>query len=303
MTRPRARAPLGAPVLRRLRAVLALGLIQGAAPSAAGQADDPRPARPSLEEYDFSSPDAWTELPARLREISGLASTPDGRLFAHDDESAIIYEIDPHGGHLLKAWALGEITVRGDFEGLAVAGDRFFLVSSDGRLYEAVEGGDGERVGFQRHETGVGRRCEVEGLAHDPVERALVLVCKTTRDPSLAGFVALFRWSLDRRRTDTGITLISVAALSERIPGRGFHPSGLERHPERGTYFVVAARERAIAEVTRSGLVRAVAPLPGRAHRQAEGVTFGAGGALYIADEGGSRRGRLTRYRPAGTAP
>ncbi len=313
MTRPGSRVPRGpaprarrvAPGRRHLRAALALGLLHGATPSAAAQADA-RPARPSLEEYDFASPDAWTELPARLREISGLASTPDGRLFAHDDESAVIYEIDPSAGRPLKAWALGEVTVRGDFEGLAVAGDRFFLVSSDGRLYEAVEGGDGERVGFHLHETGVGRRCEVEGLAHDPVGRALVLACKTPRDRGLAGFVALFRWSLDRRRTEARVTLISIASLAEGIPGRGFHPSGIERHPERGTYFLVAARENAIAEVTRSGLVRAVAALPGRAHRQAEGVTFGPGGALYLADEGGNRRGRLTRYlprAPGGPAP
>ena len=42
---------------------------------------------------DADSLQQW-KLPKRLKEISGLALTPDDRLFAIDDEQSVIYEID-----------------------------------------------------------------------------------------------------------------------------------------------------------------------------------------------------------------
>ena len=61
---------------------------------------------------------------------------------------------------------------------------------------------------------------------------------------------------------------------------------------------MLAARQSAIVEVTPAGRVLSVRPLEAPWHRQLEGVTFAASGALIVADEGGRRRapGRLTLY-------
>src|SRR3954462_5238642 len=74
------------------------------------------------------------KLPDTLHEISGLAALPDGRLFAHDDEHGVIYEIDPAEGELKKSFALGDPPLRGDFEGIAIADRDFYLMTSDGIL-------------------------------------------------------------------------------------------------------------------------------------------------------------------------
>src|SRR5688572_20175964 len=37
-------------------------------------------------------------LPAQLREVSGLARLPDGRLLAHNDERSRVFVIDPMTG-------------------------------------------------------------------------------------------------------------------------------------------------------------------------------------------------------------
>ena len=47
-------------------------------------------------------------LPPELAEISGLALTPDGRLFAHNDETARITEIDYRRGTIIKHFFVGE---------------------------------------------------------------------------------------------------------------------------------------------------------------------------------------------------
>lgn len=252
----------------------------------------------TLSDYTLAAgPEAQWTLPGRLREISGLAATGDGRVFAHDDERGVIYELDHLEGRLVKAFALGDITAADDFEGIAVVEDRLYLVSSNGRLYESFEGEDGERMLFNTYGTGVGRHCEVEGLAFEPADRALLLLCKTPRDPELGESVAIYRWSVDERAmASDSLILISRAALTEGIPGNRFSPSGIERHPDTGQYFIVAAREEAIAVVDATGEVLSVEALPDRAHRQAEGITFTSEGSLLIADEGGDGRARLTRY-------
>lgn len=84
--------------------------------------------------------------------------------------------------------------------------------------------------------------------------------------------------------------------FARHIKGKVFQPSGIERHPTSGNYFVVAARQMAIAEITPSGQVVAVKPFLSKRHRQTEGITFTAGGTLIIADEGAGRKSRLTLY-------
>ena len=90
-------------------------------------------------------------LPRSWREISGLATTPDGRVFAHNDERAAVFEIDPESGAIEKAFYVGFSGIPGDFEGIAVAGERFFLLSSSGQLVEFREGEAGSTVRYRIH--------------------------------------------------------------------------------------------------------------------------------------------------------
>ena len=84
--------------------------------------------------------------------------------------------------------------------------------------------------------------------------------------------------------------------LSSRIDSKQFQPSGIERHPVSGNYFVVAARQCAIAEITPQGRVLAVADLAADRHPQTEGIAFASDNTLILSDEGVSKRAALTFY-------
>jgi uncharacterized protein YjiK len=244
--------------------------------------------------------DARWELPDALREISGLAATSDGRVFAHADERALIVELDVRRQRVAKTFAMGRQGVRGDFEGIAVADGRFWLVTSDGILYESGEGANGAHVAFRTYDTGVGTQCEVEGLAYDPVAVALLLACKTPRVRALRGMVAVFTWSTQRRALVSRSGLRVRADLLARSAGVStFHPSGIERDPTTGHWLLVAAGERAVVEIAPDGRVIAGAALSRRGHRQAEGIAIASDRTLLIGDEGAGRRATLTAYRHA----
>ena len=259
----------------------------------------------SLGSYGLKAETAahW-KLPGRLREISGLAMTRDGRLLAHNDERGIVYEIDYREGSIAKAFQLADTAnpVAGDFEGIAAAGEQIYLVTSSGRLYECSEGADRESVLFNTYATGTGRDCEIEGLAYDASRRALLLMCKGARSAELEGKVAIFHWSIDRKRlSENTRTEIPVIEFTRHIAQTKFQPSGIERHPASGNYFIVAARQRAIAEITPDGQVVAVRQFPAKWHRQVEGITFAENNALIVADEGAGKKAGITLYPVSGS--
>lgn len=265
-------------------ALLALTLAACDAPPAREPA-----ARTSL--FADAPAEQWT-LPPRLREISGLATTADGRLFAHDDERAIVYQLDIASGQIQKSFSVGEPTEGGDFEGLAItpSGD-FFLATSTGAVLRFREAQDGAHAALQRYDTGLRDTCEVEGLAYLTAEESLILACKTNHARDMRDAVAIYAWAVNGR---------APARLWRNLPADAFgarklHPSSIEIDLLSGRIVLVAAREAALAELSASGEVLSVRRL-GRGHRQTEGSAILADGSLMLADEGGDGQARLTRY-------
>lgn len=260
------------------------------------------PAEPTESEAAQASlfsaaPEAQWELPRRLAEISGMATAPDGRVFAHDDEHAIIHELDAERGRLIKAFALGERPLIGDFEGMAIApnGD-FFLIESTGALYRFREGEDGAHVAYDRLDTGLEHVCEIEGLAYLAARNSLIIACKTLQVRDMRGSVALYAFSPAQPNAAAtpwlSLSLEQLAAAgSPRI-----NPSSVEIDPETGRVIVIAARQRMMIEATQDGDILSTRRL-GEGHIQAEGATILPDGALLISDEASElTHAQLTRY-------
>ncbi len=235
------------------------------------------------------------ELPNRLREISGLAVSPDGRVFGHDDEQATIYEIDVARGAVLKSFSIGEPAETGDFEGLTITpnGD-FWLTDSSGRLMRFREGGDRATVDAERFDTGIGEACEVEGIAYLPSDQTFVLACKRMRGRGQRTNAPQLRvWSMGTQETRVWGPI--TADIADAAGVRDFQPSDLAFDPASGRLIVISAIDGAIAEFGPDGALLSARAL-GHDHRQAEGVAILPDGSLIIADEGGNDRAHISRY-------
>ncbi len=247
------------------------------------------------ERYDLENRTSRVSLPHRLDEASGLAVTRDGRVFTHGDERAVVYRVDPAEGTVLKEFSLGVPVLPGDFEGIAIAGDRFFLINSQGLLLEFREGTADESVSVRGVDTGLSERCEVEGLAFEPATQALVAACKTVprRDED---FIVLYRIRLSDlsvRPEPIRVPLEDLETVG--LPSR-FAPSGVEVDPEVGTLILVSARQEAILEITAAGQVVSAFHLGSRRHPQTEGISFLPDGTLLLADESQDGRAHVTAY-------
>ena len=278
-------------------AMLACGVPQADPPPQddAPASDETGGSAAYLERYDFDDRVWYADLPGRLDEVSGLAFSPDGRLFAHDDERGRIHEIDPASGEVGKRFDMGEELVRDDFEGIAIVGERFFLISSTGRLYETREGADRENMAYRVTDSGVGRSCEVEGLEYDPVGDDLLIACKVTLPDR--GEIVIHRLPLQPDRPRPEALRIPKTRLTAVGLAPEFDPSAIAVTPQ-GSWILLSGRHDALVEVTPEGEVLHGVELRKGRHPQSEGVAIGPDETLYVSDEKNGKEPRLTAYGP-----
>jgi uncharacterized protein YjiK len=266
----------------------------------AGCADAQSERAGGLRQYDFgAAPSARIALPGELAEVSGLATSADGRLFAHGDERAVVYQIELPAGRIVKRFGIGDAggPLAGDFEDIQIVDDRFFLVTSEGQLIEAKEGADGATVPVVRRSRGVRGACEVEGLSWDASSSAMLLLCKETKGKQwkdrlviLAVDPATGRFEPEPRLT------VSQQELRQATGAQRFAGSAIVRHPQSGNWILVSGPQRAIAEIDSAGTVLGGGLLTGRRHRQPEGLAVAQDQTLLISDEAAGGTATITGY-------
>lgn len=244
--------------------------------------------------FDLMTPLARWELPESLREVSGLAASSDGQVLAHGDERAVVVALDYRTGRVVRQWEMGNPVIKGDFEGIALVGDRVTLMTSDGKLISGNLPATGSVIApLTVRASGLGRRCELEGLTAGARGQWL-LPCKTPRRPNRTALFTIYEWTAAAGSIqDTPVTIL----LGRQK--RPMAPSSVEQSSS-GTFVVLFGSTPAIGEFTRDGQTRSLVALDRRAHPQPEGLALAPDGRLLIADEaqGASGRGRLTVYGP-----
>jgi hypothetical protein len=239
-----------------------------------------------------AQPDSVRSLPAALTEISGLA-LHRGLLLAHDDEMGRIYAINPATG-AMGVFATLRGPVRDDFEGIAVLGDTLWLMTSRGWLYGLKATASTTPAAFVRRSTGLGKQCELEGLAADEAAGVLLLPCKL--QPKDASGVMVYRWDVARGALATPAAVhISSASLKGAGAPR-LRPSAIEVLPGSRHLLVLSSSPPALIEFDGAGAAHGYARVASR-HAQPEGLAIAASGDLFISDEGGNGKGTLSIYR------
>lgn len=257
------------------------------------------------QSYDLRQPHKILPLANGLTEISGLEAASASSVYAHNDEHAIIYEVALEDGKIISAFAMGNPTIAADFEAIAAAQGRIYLITSDGLLYEAFIGPHQSRVKFNAYDTGVGSRCEVEGMSTGPDDKkgwpTFLILCKSPRQPELKDRITIFQWKLAERLPvkDPWMSIERDPILTKKDQKK-FKPSGLHWDKEGGELTIISGRNQLFLRLTSSGDLLSKERLSSERHQQTEGVVIMHDGRLILADEGlGLAPASLTLYEPA----
>jgi len=253
---------------------------------------------PWLPRYDVGSKHPMQlTLPGRLSEASGLAMSDDGRLFSHDDERGVVYQVDYASGKIMKQFSVGDFTVSGDFEGIAVKAPMMYLVSSDGNIFEFREGNNKERVPYTVYRTPLTSRNNVEGLVYDNETDCLLLACKGDAGPGLSEYKAVYAFSLKKKKLlKQPRFLVRLAEVTKKSRGGRFNPSDIAKHPVSGTFFIIAANGESIIELSKDGRVLAQEEIPRKVNPQPEGIAFSPDLTMIMCNDMQGGTGTLTLY-------
>ncbi len=264
--------------------------------------------------YRLDKPDTVFVLPQRLKEISGLSMSPDGRhLLAVNDEEGLIYYIDPETGVIHSTFHFGEA---GDYEGVETAGGDIYAVKSNGVLSRIMP--DSGKV--ETYPTGLKKSNDVEGLAFDAANNRLLLACKGKdgKNPAIKGERVIYAFDLSGKRlSETPVITLHLAEIGRlKKPVSGFSqklndffstdqktdafgPSGLAFCPIDGNLYIIASMGKAIAVLQPDGKIIQAEWLPSGVFRQPEGICFDRQGRMYISSEGGKKGdGKIFRFSP-----
>ena len=110
-------------------------------------------------------------------------------------------------------------------------------------------------------------------------------------------FRYVFEFDLSVNEFNSGpIIVLDTEEVYAYTNSNSFHPSALEIHPSKNTFFTLSAKNRILLEFSRSGELLNVAKLKKKFHRQAEAITFDDNGNLYIGDEAAGETATLSQY-------
>jgi len=282
-------------MLRRTAFTVLLATIMASCSPSAAPAERAAAAGARTSLFATAPTIEW-RLPDRLREISGLAFAPDGRLFAHDDERAVLFEVDMGRGQIRRSFSAGDPTEHGDFEDIAITpeGD-FWLMTSRGKLLRFREGSEGAHVDFERFDTGLSNVCELEGMTYLASAHSLILACKDHQAEAMRHTLTLYAWPVAGNAPAAVWRSMPEAAVTAAAGIREFHPTAVNIDATSGRILLLSSRDAALAEFTGDGQLVAARRLS-REHVQAEGLAIAPDGSLLISDEGAGGSALLAVY-------
>ena len=252
------------------------------------------------------------DMPKELREISGMAWLDSTRVATIQDRSGIIFIYNLKDEKVEQEIKFGE---PGDYEGISYAHASYFVLRSDGYLFEV------NRQGKVLHEydlplTG---KDDTESLFYDaPNNRLLVGQKEGGKDITKKG---IFAFDLQTRvfnpdpvysfdpnvsfcNRASGSTIVTgdsatkddgkKGGSSKGNAGKIVKPSDIAIHPKTNEIFVVDGPNQRVLVLSPEGAPLYFIKL-GKSFEQPEGIMFSPSGDLYVSTEGIKQPGSISR--------
>ena len=315
MTRTKTAVACALGVVVALLAAIAI-LLSARVHEAVSVADEQLPSkRNDTFKYTLGEPTEVFVLPSTLMEVSGLTDVSPSEVGCVQDEDGVIFIYDLALRRVTRSIRFAE---GGDYEGLTAVGNSFFVLRSDGLLYEVL--GTESSLEPVVHEIELPARNN-EGLGFDKRNNRLLLAPKSRlgKGKEFKNKRAIFAFDLQRRvllphpvlEIDTEDVLEFARSGGLPVPVKRkkkggvrtalrLMPSSVAVHPITDDIYVLSAVDGVLTSFNASGTVTAYALLDPELFRQPEGITFLTSGDMLIANEGQGQKPTLLLFKWCG---
>lgn len=245
--------------------------------------------------YDLSNPDKTIILPPVLLEISGIAAIDSTSVACVQDENGMVFIFDMMKNEISDHFIFH---YPGDYEGIASAAGSFYVLRSDGILFETRN--DKSSVFAQQIVSPVGPPANYEGLCYDHRNHRLLIVPKNNPERGPGDEKKHPVYALDLRSgkpTGKEVLEFNLPAITRhaeensiKVPDDAkeisLRVSDIGIHPLTNSIYVISAANRMLFIFDEDGTVNYIEELNPDLFNMPEGISFHDNGDMLISNEG-----------------
>jgi uncharacterized protein YjiK len=234
------------------------------------------------------------DLPAVLKEVSGISAIDNDRFACIQDERGSIFIFNLSTKNIEQEISFAGV---GDYEGIAVVGETIYVVTADGKIYEVKNYKSG-KPGVTNYRTHLTAKQNIEGLAYDSKNNRLLASVKD-QEMNGADYKGIYSFDLATKtmakepvyKIDLSDPLLANG--KKKKSGNTIQPSEILVHPVTNEILVLDGPGGRLVVLDANGKIKKLHQLAGKAFSQPEGMTFAPGGKFYISNEGKKEPGNI----------
>ena len=234
------------------------------------------------------------QLPAILKEVSGIVYLGENRFACVQDEAGAIFIYNTGTAKIERQVAFG---ASGDYEGLALVNKTAYVVRSDGKIFE-VTNMETASPQIKTYTTPLTATHNVEGITYDRQHNRLLLAIKG-EETGQKNYKGIYAFDLKTKKLlATPVIKLSLEdpqlgqAKSKDLQ-RALQPSEIAVNPVTGAIYLTEATNPQLLVLKADGTIQSRYKLSSKTFSQPEGIAFGPGGELYISNEGKKAGGNI----------
>jgi hypothetical protein len=249
--------------------------------------------------YDIEKPDEIVELPAILREISGITLVDSATVACIQDENGIVFLYDILQNKIRSQAVFYE---NGDYEGICHVDTTIFILRSDGALFEILNY-HSTKLNVKTYPTEIPGAND-EGLCYDK-KHSRLLIARKNKIAKGKGFKskrAIYAFDLETKTFNPkpvfefDVDSIKKMPSEKKIRLR-FASSEIAIHPITNKLFLLSSSDHLLFIIDESGNVVDIVKLNPGIFKQPEGITFQKNGDMLITNEGRNKNSTLLRFK------
>jgi uncharacterized protein YjiK len=233
--------------------------------------------------------DRW-DLPAELKEVSGIAMIDNDRFACVQDEEGSVFIFNKASKQVEKKISFAG---PGDYEGITVKGNTAFVVRADGRLYEVEM--NASKANAKEYDTPLTLDHNIEGLCYDAKNNRLLLATKDG-EPGNKDYKGIYAFDLQKKSMASEpvmkIDLDHQVFSGSKKKNKVIAPSAIGINPTTSQIYITDGPAARLLIMNSSGNIESLLQL-GKEFAQPEGITFGSKGEVYISNEGTKQPGNI----------
>ncbi len=233
-------------------------------------------------------------LPNDLLEVSGIDWMDTDRFACVQDETGKIFIFNTRLNKIEQEIPFAD---KGDYEGIAVAGDAMYVLQANGSIFE-INGYKNDKPVVKVYDTHLKKKQDAESLAYDEKNNRLLVAVKAI-DLNSNDYKGIYAFDLESKQMAAApVYKIDLKHEIFREMNKGkiensISPSDLAIHPVTGEIYILEGTKPKLLIMDSKGSIMSLYDLKKSDFPQPEGITFNPDGKMYISNEGSKQAGSI----------